>query len=118
MELGLVIGLSCAFGGTPQPSCPCRARTRNKHRLCWRSGSPAKSGDPVDVVVRAYAVTSTEVQGRVEAPSVSWKACPTFADVEDPDARPDTFLPARCRDADSGPGQLVTQPTTKEYPHA
>jgi hypothetical protein len=31
---------------------------------------------------------------------------PDVAEVEDPDVRPDTFLSARCRDADSGPGQL------------
>jgi hypothetical protein len=39
---------------------------------------------------------------RPKQSSVSWKA-PGVAEVEDPDVRRDTFLPARCRNADSGP---------------
>ena len=68
--------------------------------------------------MRASAVTSTKVQGRAEALLGQLEGMPDVADVEDPDVRPDTFLPARCRDVDSGPGQLVTQPTPMEYAHA
>lgn len=117
LELGLVIWLSYAFGGIPQPACPCRARTRNKHRGCWRSRSLHSRAIPWMWWCAPNGGTSTEVRGRSKHSSVSWKA-PGVAELDDPDIRRDTFLPAQCRDADSGLGQLVTQPTPKEYAHA
>jgi hypothetical protein len=96
----------------PQPACPCRARTPNKHRLSLHSRAIAWMWwwAPMRSLAR--------VQGRVEALLPQLEDTPDVAEVEDPDGRPDTFQPARRRHADSGPGQLVTQPIPKEYAHA
>jgi hypothetical protein len=94
---GLVIWLSCAFGGDPAVGLSLPGSHSQQAQAL-----PAQSGDRVDVVVGANAVTSPSTRpGPALLPQL--KDTPGVAEVEDPDVRPDTFLPAQCRHADSAP---------------
>ncbi|HET8582289.1 MAG TPA: MMPL family transporter [Jatrophihabitans sp.] len=86
--LGIAIALSSAFGGdfatgTAMPgSDSARAQSLLKERFTDRSG------DRVDVVVRAADVTRPEVQARVEALLGRLAGMPHVARVENPYASP------------------------------
>jgi RND superfamily putative drug exporter len=84
---------------------------------------PAQSGDPVVVVVRADEVTSTEVQGRVEALLGQLEGMPDVADVEDPDVRPtrscprDAATPTPARPARDSTNPKGVCPCVRSSPH-
>jgi hypothetical protein len=78
LGLGLVIGLSSAFGGDPAAGLSLPGSDSQQAPGLLEERFPAQSGDRMDVVVHANAVTSREVQGRIETPLVSWTVRPTL----------------------------------------
>jgi RND superfamily putative drug exporter len=82
--LGLAIGLSSAFGGDLATGTTLPGSDSEQAQTLLLERFPAQSGDRVDVVVRADDVTSTEVQGAVEALLGRLEGMPHVAEVEDP----------------------------------
>jgi RND superfamily putative drug exporter len=88
LGLGLAIGLSAAFGGefSSGTTLPGSDSERAQHLL--EEQFPSRSGDSVDVVVRANDVTSAAVRGEVEALRAELEGVRHVDEVEDPYANP------------------------------
>lgn len=88
LGLGLVLGLSAAFGGEKVNGASLPGADSQDAQTLLEDRFPAQAGDRIDVVVRADDVASDQVQARVGALLAELESMPHVAEVADPYATP------------------------------
>ena len=84
LGLGLAVGLAAGFGGEKVNGASMPGSDSEQAQTLLKERFPAQAGDRIDVVVRADAVATTAVRGRVEALLGQLEGMPHVAEVEDP----------------------------------
>ena len=84
LGFGLAIGLSAAFGGDLATGTTSRDSDSESAQTLMQERFPARSGERVDVVVRADDVAAAEAQAAVTALLSRLAGMPHVAEVEDP----------------------------------
>jgi len=93
LGLGLVLGLSAAFGGEKVNGASLPGADSQDAQTLLEDRFPAQAGDRIDVVVRADDVASDQVQARVGALLAELEGMPHVAEVADPYTTPGALAP-------------------------
>lgn len=93
LALGAAVGLTGAFGGDLANGSTLPGSDSERAQVLLEERFPARSGDQVDLVVRADDITAAPVRAAVDDLLDELAGMPHVSDVEDPYASPGAIAP-------------------------